>query len=95
MNVDKLAGKYERLKEKTRNHSYITLGDNKYAEIECCRKILKFEDNIIELEIPCGTVKIIGIELKFMTFGYDSVKITGKIHSIGFEDTNINKTEET
>lgn len=93
MNVDKLAGKYERLKEKTRNHSYITLKDNRSIELECCKRITRFEDNIIELEIPCGSVKIIGIELKFKTFGYDSVKITGKIHSIGFEEVT-GKTEE-
>ena len=53
MNVDKLAMRYEQLKNKTRKHSFITLKDNRSAELECCRKILKFEDNIIELEIPC------------------------------------------
>ena len=65
MNVDKLAMRYEQLKNKTRKHSFITLKDNRSAELECCRKILKFEDNIIELEIPCGIVRIIGIGLKF------------------------------
>ena len=64
MNVDKLAMRYEQLKNKTRRHSFITLKDNRSAELECCRKILKFEDNIIELEIPCGIVRIIGIGLK-------------------------------
>ena len=57
MNVDKLAMRYEQLKNKTRRHSFITLKDNRSAELECCRKILKFEDNIIELEIPCGIVR--------------------------------------
>lgn len=94
MNVDKLAMRYERLKNKTRRHSFITLKDNRSAELECCRKILKFEDNIIELEIPCGIVRIIGIGLKFKTFGYDSVKISGKIHSVGFEQANHGEAEE-
>ena len=87
MNVDKLAMRYEQLKNKTRKHSFITLKDNRSAELECCRKILKFEDNIIELEIPCGIVRIIGI-------GYDSVKISGKIHSVGFEQANHGEAEE-
>ena len=82
------------LKNKTRKHSFITLKDNRSAELECCRKILKFEDNIIELEIPCGIVRIIGIGLKFKTFGYDSVKISGKIHSVGFEQANHGEAEE-
>ena len=82
MNVDKLAMRYEQLKNKTRKHSFITLKDNRSAELECCRKI------------PCGIVRIIGIGLKFKTFGYDSVKISGKIHSVGFEQANHGEAEE-
>lgn len=62
--------------------------------MNAAEKILKFEDNIIELEIPCGIVRIIGIGLKFKTFGYDSVKISGIIHSVGFEQANHSEAEE-
>ena len=51
MNVDKLAMRYEQLKNKTRKHSFITLKDNRSAELECCRKILKFEDYRYRAEI--------------------------------------------
>lgn len=94
MNVDKLAGKYEHLKRKTRNHSFITLKDNKMIEVECCRRVDKFEDNLIELSVPCGVVRIIGLNLKLKNFGYDCVKIKGVIHSIGFEQDICEKTED-
>ena len=64
MNVDKLAMRYEQLKNKTRKHSFITLKDNRSAELECCRKILKFEDNIIELEIYRYRAEIQDIRLR-------------------------------
>ena len=94
MNVDRLAGKYEQLLDKTRNHSFITVKDNNSAEIECCKRVIKFEDNIIELVIPCGIIKIIGLELKLKTFGFDSVKISGRLHSIEFDETTKGSEEE-
>ncbi len=94
MNVNKLAGKYEQLKDKTRSHSYITIKDNNFVEIECCRKVTGFGDNIIELEIPCGLLKIVGPELRLKNFGTDSVKIYGRIHSIGFEENTGHNSEE-
>ena len=56
MNVNKLAGRYEQLKGKTRRHSYATIKDNTFIEIECCRKVTGFGDNMIEPEIPCGLI---------------------------------------
>lgn len=94
MNVNKLAGKYEQLKDKTRSHSYITIKDNTLVEIECCRKVTGFGDNMIELEIPYGLLKIVGLELRLKNFGTDSVKIYGMIHSIGFEENAGHGTEE-
>ena len=86
MNVNKLAGRYEQLKGKTRRHSYATIKDNTFVEIECCRKVTGFGDNMIELEIPCGLIRIVGLELRLKNFGTDSVKIFGRIHSVGFEE---------
>ncbi len=94
MNVNKLAARYEQLKDKTRSHSYITIKDNTFVEIECCRKVTGFGDNMIELEIPCGLIKIVGLELKLKNFGTDSVKIYGRIHSVGFEENAGRGTEE-
>lgn len=41
---------------------------------------------MIELEIPCGLIRIVGLELRLKNFGTDSVKIYGRIHSVGFEE---------
>ncbi len=94
MNVNKLAVGYENLKTSICTHSYITIKDAQMIEIESCRKVLKFEDNIAELEIPCGKLSIVGLELRMKNFGFDSVKIYGKLHSIGFEEMNSTKTED-
>ena len=56
--------------------------------------MLKFEDNIAELEIPCGKITIVGLGLRMKNFGFDNVKIYGKLHSIGFEEINSTKTED-
>ena len=94
MNVNKLAVCYENLKSSVRTHSYITIKDKEMIEIECCRKVLKFEDNMAELEIPCGKISIVGLGLRMKNFGFDNVKIYGKLHSIGFEEINSTKTED-
>ena len=94
MNVNKLAVGYEKLKSSVRTHSYITIKDKQMIEIEYCRKVLKFEDNIAELEIPCGKITIVGLGLRMKNFGFDNVKIYGKLHSIGFEEINRTKTED-
>ena len=49
---------------------------------------------MIELEIPYGLLKIVGLELRLKNFGTDSVKIYGRIHSIGFEENAGHGTEE-
>ena len=94
MNVNKLAGRYEQLKDKTRRHSYATIMDNTFVEIECCRKVTGFDDNMIELERPCGLIRIVGLELRLKNFGTDSVKIYGRIHSVGFEENTGSDAEE-
>ena len=94
MNVNKLAGRYENLKTNVRSHSYVTIKDAEMIEIESCRKVLKFEDNVAELEIPCGKITIIGLDLRMKNFVFDSVKIYGTLHSIGFENIKGRKSEE-
>ena len=43
-----------------------------------------------DLKIDNGIIT----DVKFKTFGYDSVKISGKIHSVGFEQANHGEAEE-
>ena len=94
MNVNELAVGYENIQSSVRTHSSTTIKDKEMIEIECCRKVLKFEDNIAELEIPCGKITIVGLGLRMKNFGFDNVKIYGKLHSIGFEEINSTKTED-
>lgn len=93
MNVNKLAIGYENLKSSVRSHSYITIMDKDMIEIESCRKVLKFEDNVAVLEIPCGKLSVVGLGLRMKNYGFDSVKIYGKLHSVGFDDINTVKEE--
>ena len=94
MNVNKLAGRYENLKTNVRSHSYVTINGHGVRKREGCRLRLEFEDNVAELEIPCGKITIIGLDLRMKNFGFDSVKIYGTLHSIGFENIKGRKSEE-
>ncbi len=88
MNVNKFAMKFEGFKDRMKNHSYISVEDNRSMNIEYCKKVLKFEDNIIELQLAKSAVRIIGLNLSMKNYAYDCVKVTGHIHSITFENTN-------
>lgn len=86
MNVNKIANKYEKLKERTRQHSFIYISDNGCVNVEYCHKVLKFEKEQIILQLAKSVVKIIGLELSMKNYGYMNVKIYGKIHSVQFEE---------
>lgn len=95
MNVNKLAMKYENVKDKIKNHSYITMTDNSVLDIEYCKKVLKFEDNVIELKLAKSSIRIVGLDLSMKNYAFDCVKIYGKIHSITFDsNTEGNFTDE-
>lgn len=88
MNVNKLAKKYDKLKDKALMHSFIYISDDGCVDIEYCRKVIKFEKEQIVLELAGSDVKIIGLELSMRNYGYKNVKIYGKIHSIQFEENS-------
>ncbi len=91
MNVNKLAKKFEKLKNTTRQHSFIYINDNSYVDVEYCHSIIKFENELIILQLAKSIVKIIGFNLSMKNYGYRNVKIYGKIYSIQFEE---DKAEE-
>lgn len=87
MNVNKLAMKFESLKNVIKNHSYLSFEDNSSLSIEYVREVLLLEENVIKLRLAKNTVKIVGLDLSMTNFSYDSVKIFGKIESVTFEST--------
>lgn len=94
MNVNKFAMKLESMKNILRNHSYISMNDNKAINIEYCREVLKLEDNLIELRLAKNTVSIVGLDLSMKNYAYDCVKIYGKIHSLTFDENEREDTDE-
>lgn len=87
MNVYRLAGKFEKIKRSAVRHSLIQISDSGRMTVEECRKVLRFDENIIELELAKGTVTITGLDLKMKNFSDHGVIITGSLHSIGFDDS--------
>lgn len=87
MNVNKLALKYDKLKNMTRRHSFIYISDDGCVSVEYCHKVLKFEKEQIILQLAKSEVKIIGLELRMENYGYKNVRIYGKIHSIQFDES--------
>ena len=49
MNVNKLAMKFEKIVNKTRRHSYISITDDVCVDVEYCHSVLKFEEEQIVL----------------------------------------------
>ena len=88
MNVNKIASRFEKIKNVARRHSYINITDDSCIDIEYCRSVIKFEEQRIVLKLAKSYVTIIGLGLSMKNYGYKNVKIYGKIHSIGFEDSN-------
>ena len=86
MNVNKLALKYDKVKNMIRRHSFIYISDSGCVNVEYCHRVLKFEKEQIVLQLAKSKVKIIGLELRMENYGYKNVKIYGKIHSIQFEE---------
>ncbi len=88
MNVNKLARKFEKLKNISRRHSYIYISDNTCLNVEYCHSVLKLEEERIVLRLAKSYVTIIGLKLSMKNYGYKNVKIYGKIHSISFENNS-------
>ncbi len=88
MNVNNLAKRFEKLKNKTRRHSFIYISDNACLNVEYCHSVLKLEEERIVLKLAKSYVTIIGLGLGMKNYGYKNVKIYGKIHSVSFEDSN-------
>lgn len=61
-------------------------GDNELS-VENCRCVKNCDDNFIVLSVYGMNIRVTGAPLELENFGVGSVKITGKIHSLTFEET--------
>ncbi len=66
----------------------MTADNEKNAEltIENCRCVKSCDDNFIVLSVYGMDIRVSGTPLVIDNFGVGSIKITGKIHSLTFEE---------
>lgn len=57
--------------------------------IDNCRCIKELDDNFIVLSVCGMDIRISGTPLVLQNFGVGSVKITGQIHSLTFEENDV------
>ena len=57
--------------------------------IENCRCIKELDDNFIVLSVCGMDIRVSGAPLILQNFGVGSVKITGYIHSLTFEENEV------
>lgn len=67
----------------------LTAENGKTAElaVENCRCVKNCDDNFIVLSVYGMDIRVTGAPLELNNFGVGSVRITGKIHSLTFEET--------
>lgn len=54
--------------------------------VENCRRITSCDEDYIILSVYGMDIRVVGAPLELSNFGVGSVKITGKIHSLTFEE---------
>jgi len=81
--------KRKKLADKFRKGLYINtnimISDNNTVEIECCRKVLEYNDIYIRLRTPNMIVVVWGKKLCIDGFRSTGIIITGEIDSIEFQ----------
>lgn len=63
------------------------LRGNAELAVENCRCVKNCDDNYIVLSVYGMDIRVTGAPLELENFGVGSVRITGKIHSLSFEET--------
>lgn len=94
MNVNNLARKFEDLKWKLKQHSYMQMTDNTELIIDCCKNVIKYDENFIKLRLARNYLIIVGSELQMRNFSTDGVEIKGEINSFKFENAEVDFDEK-
>ena len=84
MDINKIAGKFDRLKAGFYKHSYIQMTDNTEIIIDRCQNIMTYDENIIKLGLVNNSLTITGAGMRMRNFSTDGVMISGKIHAVEF-----------
>lgn len=61
-------------------------GKTTELSIENCRCVKSCDDNFIVLSVYGMDIRVTGAPLELNNFGVGSVRITGKIHSLSFDE---------
>jgi len=86
MNINKLAGKLDKLKSSFYKHSYIQLTDNSEVVIDRCERVVAYDENVIRLNLVNNALFIIGTDMKMQNFSTAGVIVKGNIRSLEFGD---------
>jgi len=84
MDINKIAGKFDKLKAGFHKHSYIQMTDNIELLIDRCLNIMTYDENIIKLGLINNSLTVTGQGMKMRNFSSDGVIISGKIHTVEF-----------
>lgn len=84
MDINDLAVKFEDFKRTRNKHSDIQLTDNNEMILDGCRRVIRYDENEICLELPTTGIEVVGIGLKMNNFSVGGVIIEGEIHSVTF-----------
>lgn len=86
MNIKKLVDKYEKVKQDAHKHSYMQMTDNAELTIECCKGVIRYDENCIKIRTAAHLLIIVGFDLCMKNFSSDGVIIRGRISSLTFEN---------
>ena len=86
MNIYGLSEKFDKLSESTVRHSMIQIKDNNKIIVEECKEVILFDENTVKLRLSFGTVTINGLDMQMRNFSERGAIISGKLHSVGFDD---------
>lgn len=86
MNINDIINRYDDFLNNSRAHSAIQMLDNEHVLIENCRKISLLNENEIKLSLSRCDIAIIGLDMKARNYSKTGIEISGKIHSISFEE---------
>ncbi len=86
MNFNKIINRYDDFINNTKRHTAIQLVDNERMVIENCKGVSVFNENQIVLRLSKCVIKIVGLNLRMKNFNQMGVEISGRFHSIGFDD---------
>ena len=88
MNINDIINKYDDFLVNNKRHTAIQLVDNERMVIENCKGVIVFDENEIILKISKCLITIVGLNLKMKNFSHSGIEISGKFHSIDFDDSN-------